>query len=222
VLLSIWSNDINGHTVPFRATEMALHRSRLGPGENVDLVLPDPYDWRGFKTNSIDVVISGQTFEHTEFFWNHVRNRSLLKPHGLVASLHHPAVPNIVSLSIAAILSDGLRPWPVTPARCARSGTQWTDLASTISKVKMARVDADRAQATRILGSGCGEPSLPAEALSIRFGLDAGTRVQAYYSSDGLHHEEDSVSVRAGHGTWEEVSINLLQKRSALPCASIS
>ena len=36
--------------------------------ENVDLVLKDPYKLP-FDDNSIDVIISISTFEHTEFFW---------------------------------------------------------------------------------------------------------------------------------------------------------
>ncbi|MBI1889904.1 MAG: methyltransferase domain-containing protein [Burkholderiales bacterium] len=38
-------------------------------GNNVDIVLQDPYDWKQIDSNSVDVVISGQAFEHIEFFW---------------------------------------------------------------------------------------------------------------------------------------------------------
>ena len=38
-------------------------------GNNVDIVLKDHYKWREIKTNSVDVLISGQAFEHIEFFW---------------------------------------------------------------------------------------------------------------------------------------------------------
>ena len=41
----------------------------LAPGKNVDLVLRDPYHWREIKTESVDVLVSGETFEHTEFLW---------------------------------------------------------------------------------------------------------------------------------------------------------
>ena len=37
-------------------------------GENVDVVLKDPYKLP-FSDESIDAVISISTFEHTEFFW---------------------------------------------------------------------------------------------------------------------------------------------------------
>ncbi len=38
-------------------------------GPNVDIVLENPYVWKDLETDSIDVVISGQAFEHAEFFW---------------------------------------------------------------------------------------------------------------------------------------------------------
>lgn len=38
------------------------------PGRNVDIVMEDPYTIP-LKDNSVDVLISGQAFEHIEFFW---------------------------------------------------------------------------------------------------------------------------------------------------------
>jgi SAM-dependent methyltransferase len=38
-------------------------------GENVDIIVRDPYDWKEIESNSFDVVISNQTFEHIPFFW---------------------------------------------------------------------------------------------------------------------------------------------------------
>lgn len=38
-------------------------------GNNVDIVLKNVYNWREIKTNSFDVVISGQALEHIEYFW---------------------------------------------------------------------------------------------------------------------------------------------------------
>lgn len=39
----------------------------IGGGNNVDLVLTGPYLWWTFSNECIDVVISGQFFEHIEF-----------------------------------------------------------------------------------------------------------------------------------------------------------
>jgi len=38
-------------------------------GNNVDIVVKEPYDWVEIKSNSFDVVISNQTFEHIPYFW---------------------------------------------------------------------------------------------------------------------------------------------------------
>jgi len=38
-------------------------------GNNVDIVLKDTYDWSQIRSNSVDVIISGQAFEHIEYFW---------------------------------------------------------------------------------------------------------------------------------------------------------
>ena len=42
-------------------------------GTNVDVVLADPYDWRELAPESADVIVAGQTFEHTEFSWETMR-----------------------------------------------------------------------------------------------------------------------------------------------------
>lgn len=39
------------------------------PGPNVDIVLEHPYNYGVFADGSFDVVLSGQAFEHMEFFW---------------------------------------------------------------------------------------------------------------------------------------------------------
>ena len=52
-------------------------------GENVDEVLKDPY-LLPFEDESVDVIISISTFEHTEFFWlTYLEILRVLKPDGL-------------------------------------------------------------------------------------------------------------------------------------------
>ncbi|MEM4934982.1 MAG: methyltransferase domain-containing protein, partial [Thermoplasmata archaeon] len=41
----------------------------LEKGENVDIVVKDPYKWDEVEDSSVDMVISGQAFEHIEFPW---------------------------------------------------------------------------------------------------------------------------------------------------------
>lgn len=56
----------------------------ITPGENVDLVLSDPYNWLEIDSDAIDVLVSGQTFEHIEYFWRTMLEISrVLKPGGL-------------------------------------------------------------------------------------------------------------------------------------------
>lgn len=56
----------------------------LASGENVDLVLSDPYNWLEIDSSSIDVLISGQTFEHIAYFWKTMTEIArVLRPGGL-------------------------------------------------------------------------------------------------------------------------------------------
>lgn len=54
-------------------------------GPNVDIVLENPYDWDTIETDSFDIVISGQAFEHIEFFWKTMEEMTrVLKEDGLL------------------------------------------------------------------------------------------------------------------------------------------
>ena len=56
----------------------------VAPGRNVDLLMKKPYRLP-LKSNSVDVVISGQAFEHIPFFWASLLEIArVLKPNGLV------------------------------------------------------------------------------------------------------------------------------------------
>jgi SAM-dependent methyltransferase len=56
------------------------------PGRNVDVVVADPYDWTEVAGDSYDVLISGQAFEHIEFFWSSIfETVRVVKPGGLLA-----------------------------------------------------------------------------------------------------------------------------------------
>ena len=53
-------------------------------GANVDHVLEKEYEW-DIKTDSVDVVISGQCLEHVEYFWLTMQEmQRVLKPGGLL------------------------------------------------------------------------------------------------------------------------------------------
>ena len=54
-------------------------------GPNVDIAITDIYYWFEIEDNSYDVIISGQFFEHLEFFWLTMSQiERVLKPGGIV------------------------------------------------------------------------------------------------------------------------------------------
>jgi len=69
-ILDVGSYDFNGsYRDIFVGEKYEYIGMDMEEGPNVDLVLKNPYDWAEISTESYDVIISGQTFEHTEFFW---------------------------------------------------------------------------------------------------------------------------------------------------------
>lgn len=84
-VLDLGSQDINGsYKKIFQESKWKYIGIDMVPGQNVDIVLDDIYKWKKLQSNSIDVIISGQAFEHIEFFWLTMREISrVLKPSGL-------------------------------------------------------------------------------------------------------------------------------------------
>lgn len=69
-VLDVGSYDVNGsYRDVFADKKYEYTGLDMEKGPNVDVVLKSPYDWSNIETDSFDVVISGQTFEHAEFFW---------------------------------------------------------------------------------------------------------------------------------------------------------
>ena len=72
------------HRDLFREHSCTIVGIDVTPGRNVDLLMKKPYRIP-MKSNSADVVISGQAFEHIPFFWASVLEIArVLKPNGLV------------------------------------------------------------------------------------------------------------------------------------------
>jgi hypothetical protein len=69
-ILDLGSQDVNGSYRPL-FSEPTWNYSGLDmtAGRNVDIVLQTPYAWKEVASESADVVISGQAFEHIEYFW---------------------------------------------------------------------------------------------------------------------------------------------------------
>jgi len=69
-ILDVGSADVNGtYADLFDNPNWTYRGADMVEGKNVHVILADPYNWTNIESNSFDVVISGQTFEHIEYFW---------------------------------------------------------------------------------------------------------------------------------------------------------
>lgn len=84
-VFDLGSLDINGTYKPFfNKPHWRYTGIDLTPGANVDIVLTSPYRLP-LPSASADIVISGQAFEHIEFFWlTWLEIARVLKPSGMV------------------------------------------------------------------------------------------------------------------------------------------
>ena len=84
MVVDIGSQDVNGclRTIcPDRFTYTGVD---FQEGQNVDLVLTDPYELP-FADQSVDIVVSSSCLEHSEFFWlTWLEIVRIVKPHGLI------------------------------------------------------------------------------------------------------------------------------------------
>src|SRR5512139_25316 len=85
-VLDVGSYDVNGsYRELFEGRNCDYIGLDMEPGPNVDIVLPNPYDWSSIESDSFDVVVSGQAFEHIEFFWKTMEEMTrVLKAGGLL------------------------------------------------------------------------------------------------------------------------------------------
>ncbi len=69
-VLDVGSYDVNGSYKDIFADKKYEYVGLdMEKGPNVDIVLKNPYDWSEIETDSFDIIISGQAFEHIEFIW---------------------------------------------------------------------------------------------------------------------------------------------------------
>ena len=68
-IIDVGSYDVNGRYRPlFSQPNWRYTGADLVAGPNVDVVLTSPYRLP-FTSHSADIIVSGQAFEHMEFFW---------------------------------------------------------------------------------------------------------------------------------------------------------
>jgi SAM-dependent methyltransferase len=126
------SQDINGSYKPlFTTGNWSYSGVDMTAGPNVDLVLADPYAWREVASDSVDVLVSGQTFEHTEFFWLTMQEIArVLRPNAICCIIAPSSGPeHQYPVDCWRVYPDGLR----ALARYAgletlECWTQWDDL----------------------------------------------------------------------------------------------
>ena len=84
-ILDLGSQDVNGtYKDLFQNKKWSYIGVDMVKGKNVDVVVRDIYDWKEFGSDSMDVVISGQAFEHIEFIWKTVLEvKRVMKPGGI-------------------------------------------------------------------------------------------------------------------------------------------
>ncbi len=69
-ILDVGSYDVNGSYRPlFQDKRFDYTGLDIEAGPNVDIIVTNPYSWKELADESFDVIISGQAFEHIEFFW---------------------------------------------------------------------------------------------------------------------------------------------------------
>ncbi|MDE2590382.1 MAG: methyltransferase domain-containing protein [Patescibacteria group bacterium] len=85
-ILDVGGKDVNGtYASLFAEPKWTYNSADMENGKNVDILLADPYNWNNVEDDSYDVVISGQSFEHIEYFWITILQiNRVLKNGGLV------------------------------------------------------------------------------------------------------------------------------------------
>jgi SAM-dependent methyltransferase len=89
LIYDLGSQDVNGsYRAIFSEPKWRYLGLDMAPGKNVDVVLRSPYIWREIDSNSADVVVSGQAFEHIQYFWiTMLEVARILKPGGICCIL---------------------------------------------------------------------------------------------------------------------------------------
>lgn len=85
-VLDVGSYDVNGsYKHLFEERKYQYTGLDMEAGPNVDIVLENPYAWDAIETDSFDIVVTGQAFEHIEFFWKTMEEIArVLKKDGLL------------------------------------------------------------------------------------------------------------------------------------------
>ncbi|MEF9992589.1 MAG: methyltransferase domain-containing protein [Romboutsia sp.] len=111
-ILDLGSQDVNGTYKPlFNNSNWQYTGCDMCSGPNVDIVLKDVYNWKEIESNSIDVLVAGQVFEHAEYIWNTIMEITRVMKEDAVCCIIAPAVwvEHKYPLDCWRIFSDGFR-----------------------------------------------------------------------------------------------------------------
>lgn len=96
-ILDVGSFDKTGdynYSMILNEENWTYHGLDLRKGNNVDIIVENPYDWQEVEDESYDVVITGQALEHIEFFWITLEQiNRVLKPGGFCCIIVPSAGP---------------------------------------------------------------------------------------------------------------------------------
>lgn len=112
LILDIGSRNINGtYRELFNSPAWFYIGLDIEPGENVNCVIPDPYTWTMVSSNSIDVIISGQAFEHIEYIWQTMQEISRVLKTGGICCIIAPSagIEHRYPIDCWRIYPDGFR-----------------------------------------------------------------------------------------------------------------
>lgn len=88
-ILDLGSQEVDGdsngsYRTIFLNERWIYEGADLVAGNNVDIVLKQPYKWKNIKSKTYDCVVCGQMLEHDEYFWlTMLEIRRILKPEGI-------------------------------------------------------------------------------------------------------------------------------------------
>jgi SAM-dependent methyltransferase len=175
-------------------------------GHNVDYVPEDPYSWSELGSESFDVVVSNQVFEHIPFFWiTAAEVARVLVPGGLVVVVSpssgfphrypidcwrfYPDSWNALCDYVGLELLESYREWPVTWRRVI-PGIYWRD-AMMVARRPALGSAAEGEEFTRRLGAiAATRPKTPG-AVVAPVGADlVGAATQAYERTHTLRPDE--------------------------------
>lgn len=131
-ILDLGSQDVNGsYREIFDFPAWKYIGLDMAPGKNVDVVLKTPYVWREVRSDSVDVVVSGQAFEHIQFVWiTMLEIARVLRPGGFCCILAPASGPeHRYPMDCWRFYPDGLSSLAqYAQMELLRASTQWTNV----------------------------------------------------------------------------------------------